>query len=103
MKRYMDIDELFIQLTPMIKTIDKQAFPESQIWQKGYNDGIFAAQDTIINMPAADVREVNHGKWINLPGLVPMCSVCGELSQDADEGASYCSHCGAYMVESEQE
>lgn len=54
----------------------------------------------IREMPAADVADVVHGRWIPLPSMAPeyACSVCerdytwGEL-----EEAPYCPSCGAKM------
>lgn len=40
------------------------------------------------------------GHWIEEPGNVPHCSVCGTYSDDADrvDGGYYCTHCGAKMT-----
>jgi hypothetical protein len=69
---------------------------------------------TIDNVPAADVRPVVRGKWIDDKGnLVPWdelnkncpsdsasCSVCGEWLTASDEYpviGNYCPNCGADM------
>jgi hypothetical protein len=48
-------------------------------------------------MPAADVAEVRHGRWIFEPGKIPYCSECKEYSDDGDKGATFCPWCGARM------
>ena len=48
-------------------------------------------------MPAADVAEVRHGRWIFDPGKIPYCSECKEYSDDGDKGATTCPWCGARM------
>ena len=48
-------------------------------------------------MPAADVAEVRHGRWIFDPGKIPYCADCKEYSDDGDKGATFCPWCGARM------
>ena len=62
------------------------------------------------DIPAADVVEVKHGRWIEDertypgPGLKNnLCSVCGEIAGSWKEGLepgrkwAYCPNCGARM------
>ena len=62
------------------------------------------------NLPAADVVEVRHGRWIEDertypgPGLKNnLCSACGEVAGAWKEGLepgrkwAYCPNCGARM------
>lgn len=62
------------------------------------------------SLPAADVEEVRHGRWIEDertypgPGLKNnLCSVCGEIAGSWKEGLepgrkwAYCPNCGARM------
>lgn len=49
------------------------------------------------DIPAADVAEVRHGRWIFDPGKIPYCSECKEYSDDGDKGATFCPWCGARM------
>ena len=66
------------------------------------------------NLPAADVVEVRHGRWIEDertypgPGLKNnLCSVCGEIAGSWKEGLepgrkwAYCPNCGARMGKEE--
>ena len=67
-------------------------------------------RDAISALPAADVVEVRHGRWIEDertypgPGLKNnLCSVCGEIAGSWKEGLepgrkwAYCPNCGARM------
>lgn len=56
--------------------------------------------------PSADVREVEHGRWLDLdaaPGglFYATCSVCGE--RQVIEVANYCPMCGAKLSKEENE
>lgn len=42
----------------------------------------------LMAIPAADVAEVRHGRWIFEPGKIPYCSECKEYSDDGDKGAA---------------
>lgn len=71
---------------------------------KGWNAGIEASISYIEGLPAADVAEVRHGRWIFEPGKIPYCSECKEYSDDGDKGATFCPWCGARMdKEAEQD
>ena len=48
-------------------------------------------------IPADDVAEVRHGRWIFDPGKIPYCSECKEYSDDGDKGATFCPWCGVRM------
>lgn len=71
----------------------------------GANDEmVFAAQEMCVDalsavhcLPAADVAEVRHGRWIFEPGKIPYCSECKEYSDDGDKGATFCPWCCARM------
>ena len=51
----------------------------------------------LMALPAADVAEVRHGRWIFEPGKIPYCSECKEYSDDGDKGAAFCPWCGVRM------
>ena len=72
--------------------------------------------EKIDSLPAADVAEVRHGRWIEDkrtypgPGLKNnLCSVCGEIAGSWKEGLepgrkwAYCPNCGALMEKKEDE
>ena len=69
-------------------------------------------RDAISALPAAEVVEVRHGRWIEDertypgPGLKNnLCSACGEVAGAWKEGLepgrkwAYCPNCGALMRE----
>lgn len=85
-------------------------------YNKGWNDCRSAFYKCITSMPAADVVEVRHGRWIEDertypgPGLKNnLCSVCGEIAGSWKEGLepgrkwAYCPNCGAMMDGKEDE
>lgn len=59
--------------------------------------------DAFVDIPAADVKKVQHGKWIYNDGLDICCSLCGcdaLIGLDHRQVRSnYCPHCGAKMDE----
>ena len=63
-----------------------------------YNDYAYAAMDVIKRLPAADVAEVVHAKWIpfhsEAAGDIQYCPAC-DIGFDAR--MDYCPHCGAHM------
>ena len=78
-------------------------------YNKGWNDCRSAFYKCITSMPAADVVEVRHGRWIGLEydGYADGCPVydlwecseCGEEVRGEDVPATYpwCRSCGTRM------
>ena len=65
-----------------------------------YKSGNFSSSEIeamLSDLPAADVAEVRHGRWIFEPGKIPYCSECKEYSDDGDKGAAFCPWCGTRM------
>lgn len=59
------------------------------------------AERVIRNMTTADVQEVKHGRWIDVPQLTydyMECSVCGH-QREYEDYMHYCPNCGAKMEE----
>ena len=56
--------------------------------------------DKIKSIPAADVVEVRHGRWINThsDSEFVQCSLCKYPVYAAWNVTSYCPNCGAYMM-----
>jgi len=52
--------------------------------------------DIVENMPAADVVEVKHGRWIWKDHYL-VCSECGK----ENDRTNYCPNCGASMTKGE--
>lgn len=60
--------------------------------------------DVIMNLPAADVAEVVHGKWDDsLDGITPYCSICGRSHKLMVRTPNYCPNCGAKMDGGEEQ
>ncbi len=54
----------------------------------------------LMDMPAADVAPVVHGRWVEKKGgfwEIAACSNCGEKSPTLGITPKYCPHCGAKM------
>ncbi len=66
-------------------------------YDEGFLDCADEAREAIKNLPAADVAEVKHGKWIKDEGGIVICSNCGEEHCWDEYRAPYCDQCGAKM------
>ena len=67
----------------------------------------FAIEDAIEDIPAADVVEQKHGKWLEVTTLDNefICWVCSECRHGADfvyEPYNFCPNCGASMRQQEE-
>lgn len=80
----------YIELDIAKEIVKRLAFSECSPFDKQ------EAIDGIESVPAADVEEVKHGRWIE-DGDVQICSECGEEHEWADYRAPYCDICGAKM------
>lgn len=110
MRKYIDVDELLKQLNAckysMEKTTKRQA---------AYNAAINDMCRSIDAMPAADVIEVKHGRWITDNNKQTKCSICGrpipirkvrhngEVIWEDNSPVNYCPCCGAKMDKVEEE
>ena len=70
--------------------------------------GVESVMEYVENLPADDVAEVRHGRWIRQPseinGLdVEFCSECGQGMNERNQfwNAKYCPNCGARMGKEE--
>lgn len=95
MSRYIDADKLKEKLDSFVSM--NETYTD---YNCGYDDCLIAVQDTLADIPTADVVEVRHGYW----DINRNCSVCGVykfegLDADvwADWDIDYCPHCGAKM------
>ena len=62
----------------------------------------YCIDDILINkIPAADVVEVKHGKWVCGEDVNMQCSICGHDAYTEGDyqqvKTSYCPNCGAKM------
>ena len=97
MKKYIDADLLKEKLNNFIDM--NQIYTD---YNCGYDDCLTAVQDTISDIPAADVTEIIHGKWIDkliesngVAEVKSVCSLCGVPNKQYKP--PYCPHCGAKM------
>ncbi len=87
----------------MAEYIEREALikQREEFWQDGC-DHMAVRVTNIINIPAADVVEVRHGKWSVVyvdAGHIDMekmykCSMCGSRKYN---DYKYCPNCGAKM------
>lgn len=94
----------YIRRDTAIKLMKKEAAEMSESFEElGGESGIYAdayedAANMLQDMPAADVVEVVHAKWIpfhsEAAGDIQYCSAC-DIGFDAR--MDYCPHCGARM------
>ena len=68
-------------------------------WLISGDKRVFAYQDEVDNIPAADVEEVRHGYWIFGTTMHHEWMKCSEclVSQTPTGVFSYCPNCGAKM------
>ena len=79
----------------MVKYIESEALQRCRFIQDEWGEWILA--EDIINLPAADVKPVVRGRWIDTDNYYQRwkCSVCGNHTRDARP--PFCPNCGADM------
>lgn len=95
MAKYIEREKLTKHCESMIdKTWNSKMVPVS--WAHAYADFL----DDIMNIPAADVAPVVHGKWIGKPisGFATVgCSVCRKTFSENNGRWKFCPNCGCKM------
>ena len=86
----------YIKRTDAVKIAEKYGLANGSVLGRHTGLADCIARD-ISGLPAADVAEVRHGRWIFEPGKIPYCSECKEYSDDGDKGATFCPWCGVRM------
>lgn len=82
------------------KYIERQAALDALLWElcgTGYQSHGMRAVERV---PAADVKPVRHGRWIEKPyllGTSRFCSLCGSNYGMPHEVYNFCPNCGAKM------
>lgn len=92
MARYIDADELLKRLNACKYPVEK-----TTMRQVTYNAAISDACRGVDTMPAADVQEVRHGRWINTQYPYGKCSECGCFLDTVENETNYCPNCGSRM------
>lgn len=77
----------------MAEYINREDAIKALIIARGYCP---CAYREILNLPAADVAPVKHGKWIMRDNQKGVCNQCNRLD-DIDPIAMFCRYCGARM------
>lgn len=94
MAKYIDADLIDWKVIA-VPTLDGEFVRTTEL------NGFYAIKQDVDAMPAADVKEVRHGKWAHLGGEEWCCSCCGfvKLTEGSWEKPSwkYCEGCGARM------
>jgi len=64
----------------------------------------FSAANMVEKLPAADVQEVKHGRWLTdrFGFERAICSICQAVFEGGDSW-KYCPHCGAKMDGGDEE
>lgn len=81
----------------------REVFSDRKNGNKDFLDGIETAIEFVQNLPAADVVEIRHGRWINKEVDEIMCHVYGNCSvcHERKRIDNFCSHCGTKMDKEE--
>lgn len=95
MKEYIE-KAAVLNLLEKINPVDYSSMFDYQA-HSAVSECLREARYGIESIPAADVAEVRHGRWIFEPGKIPYCSECKEYSDDGDKGATFCPWCCARM------
>lgn len=101
-KKYIDFDDVLEQLFYLYDSISPNTLTGNDARIK-----ILQSYKTIENLPAADMQEVRHGKWIdtepkynyeNHCAAHYQCSECGRRTGIKQTRTyKYCPRCGARM------
>ena len=95
----------YIRREDAIKYIEGQCV-DGKMWGNDESEGTlieaYSAIDVLMEIPAADVAPVRHGKWLD--GRCTVCGweepdVCTWLGYDSEAwiDTQYCPNCGAKM------
>lgn len=103
MAKYVDIEKIMFELASVYDGIDPR-FPRG----RAIRQTIGLIKQEIQKLPAADVAEVKHGKWIleREPDGTPYCFHCSVCDDDFHHigimaATDYCPNCGARMDKEE--
>lgn len=65
-----------------------------------FSDDFAVSVDDIVEIPAADVAPVVHGRWDSVGGIIT-CSECERSFNLVPIFTHYCPNCGARMMDGE--
>lgn len=87
----------YIEREAAIKAVLRMRRPENSVAQ---NRMLSIIQMDILKLPAADVAQVVHGRWVDRAGgffEFASCSSCGERYPTCGTPLKYCPNCGGKM------
>lgn len=99
MAEYIEKTQLLEKLKHRVSTDDDSKFAKGFV--KGANMALGIIEEWIASVPAVDVAQVVHGRWV-YHNFDTICSECrksaifDEWEQQAE--TEFCPHCGAKMV-----
>lgn len=67
-------------------------------YPNSFFNGISVSADVIHKLPAADVRPVARGRWVQVMGKYDWMVKCSRCNGVPLETSNYCPNCGAEMV-----
>ena len=94
MARYINAD---LEILKIFNTIQEKH--EKNESDKFTDEILLIFVNALKTVPAADVQEVKHGKWVHDTGIwsnFEMCSLCKRWTKSSME-YDYCPNCGAKM------
>lgn len=98
-REYIDVNLLKEKLNNFIDM--NQTYTD---YNCGYDDCLTAVQDTISDIPIAEVKSIVHGEWIDqfvenngVERVKRFCSLCECETPNKQYELPYCPYCGALM------
>lgn len=106
-KKYIEIGEAIWRIKEYTKNVYGINLDNSEEFagnskRENYCEGLYEATEIINDVPAADVKEVKHGYWVNAyPEIEPnpmfMYGICSECGAETGYQTKYCHECGSVM------
>lgn len=90
----------YIERDRLMSEIEKSIDVAAQNERFDVAASFLAMQEIVYEAPAADVRPVVKGRWVDEPDSNRMCtcSVCGQwITKELSDCFNYCPTCGADM------
>ena len=90
----------YIRREDAIKCIEGQCV-DGKMWGNDESEetliDAYSAIDDLMEIPAADVAPVRHGRWERTADGAALCTACNRKMNPSQYGYAFCSLCGAIM------
>ena len=90
----------YIRREDAIKCIEGQCV-DGKMWGSDESEGTlieaYSAIDDLMEIPAADVALVRHGRWERTADGAALCTACKRKMNPSQYGYAFSSLCGAIM------